>query len=232
MRHTAGLLIALVLLLVPATAHASARSEAAAFSAAAVRTSDAIRVLAPQTRVDIAASDFPLCGSATPAFAALHVPAETSSRVSVLASTLVRRLAFTRTLAPLQGFVSALDGIRTTDPALRSARAAWRRYVADLATVIAVPLPADACAQFAAWVAAGATEPLLPQLDLGPAARVFASGAGSRGNAAIDRGAARLVRLGQTSRRAKRFAVTGMLAEHLRISQSLVATYEPPGTVS
>lgn len=229
-RHTLGLLAGIVVLLAPSAAHASARSEAAAFAGAATRTSNEIRGLAPQTRVDIAASDFARCGPAVPRFAALNPSPETLARFQVLGNTLVRQLAFDRTLAPLQRFVGALDAIRTTDPALRSARAAWRRYVADLEIVVATALPPDGCTQFAAWVDAGATAPLFPQVDLGPAGKVFASGAGSRGNAVIQRGAARLSRLGQTSRRAKRFTVEGMLAEHLRISQSLVASYAPPGS--
>lgn len=232
MRHTLGLLAGIVLLLAPSAAHASARSEAAAFSAAAVRTSNEIRALAPQTRVDIAASDFARCGTAVPRFAELGPSADKLARFQILGNTLVRQLAFGRTLPPLQRLVASLDAVRITDPALRSARAAWRRYVADLAIVVATALPPDGCTQFAAWVDAGATEPLFPQVDLGPAGKVFAAGAGSRGNAAIQRGAARLFRLGQASRRAKRFTVEGMLVEHLRISQSLLASYAPPGTVT
>lgn len=221
-----------MVLLAPSAAHATGRSEAATFAGAALQTSNEIRALAPQTRVDIAASDFARCGTAVPRFAALGPPPDALARFQILGNTLVRQLAFARTLPPLQRFVASLDAVRVTDPALRSARAAWRRYVADLAIVIAVPLPSDGCTQFAAWVDAGAPGQLLPQIDLAPAARVFASGAGSSGNAAIQRAATRLIRLGQTSRRAKRFTVEGMLAEHLRISQSLVASYAPPGTLS
>lgn len=231
-RHTLGLLVGIALLLAPAAAHASARSEGATFAGAAVRTSNEIRALAPQTRVDIAASDFARCGTAQARFAGLTVSPDVRARQQVLGNTLVRQLAFARTLAPLQRFVVALDAVRTTDRTLRSARAAWRRYVADLAIVLAVPLPSDGCTQFEAWVDAGGTAPLFPQIDLGPAGRVFAAGAGSSGNAVIQRAATRLRRLGQTTRRAKRFTVEGMLAEHLRISQSLIASYAPPGTVS
>ena len=104
-----------------------------------------------------------------------------------------------------------------------------RRCVADLEVILAVAVPPDLCARAEAWVDAGAPGLLLPELDVRAAAGVFAAGAGSRQNARISRGAARLSALGAPRGAARRFSVEGMLSVHLRIAQSITGMYSPPG---
>lgn len=219
-----------VLAVVPASSVAAPRADARAFAAAASAAAAEIRATAPQTRVDIAAVEFNRCVSATDRLARLSISAESRARFGVLGQIGLLSIVNTRTLVPLQRFVANLDRIRTADPVLRSARAGWRRYVADQAVILAVPVPRDLCVQLEAWVDAGAPGMLLPELDLRAAGAVLAAGGGSRQDARISRGAARLAALGAPRVRARRFRVQGMLSVHLGISQSLFQAYAPPGT--
>lgn len=227
-RATGALLVVLAAL--PAASSAAPRSDAARFAAAASTAAAEIRATAPQTRVDIAAIEFNRCVSATERLSKLSISTESRARFQVLGQTALLSIVNTRTLPGLQRFVTKLDRIRTADPVLRSARAGWRRYVADQAVILAVPIPRDLCARLEAWVDAGAPGVLLPELDVQAAGAVLAAGGGSRQEGRIARGAARLVALGAPRLRARRFGVQGMLSVHLGISQSMFQAYSPPGS--
>lgn len=232
MRHRgrAALIAAAFALAAPAGAQAATPRDAAAFGRAAVLAAAEIRATAPDARIDLAAVELPRCQNATTVAAGLNLTPEARDRFLVVVNTAVRWITFRRTVPALERFVATLSRVRTTDRTLRSARAGWRVYVADLAVVAATPLSLDLCAQLEAWAAGGAAGPLLPELDLAAVTTVFQRGAGSRQDAKIKRGARRLARRGVSAKRAERFSVQGMLAEHLRISQSITDLYAPPGS--
>lgn len=219
-----------VLAILPASSPAAPRADARAFATAASTAAAEIRATAPQTRVDVAAAEFNRCVNATDRLASLTISPESRARFTVLGQTAMASLVYTRTLPVLERFVSQLERVRTTDSTLRSARAGRRRYVNDLRVIVAVPLPPDPCAQVESWVNSGAPGLLIPELDVRAVSAVLANGGGSRQEARIARGATRLSILGAPRLRARRFSVQGMLSEHLRISQSLIDAYAPPGT--
>jgi hypothetical protein len=223
--------ILVVLAILPASSSAAPRADVKAFAAAASTAAAEIRATAPQTRIDVAAADLSRCVSALQRLTAVSISAEARGRFAILTQIALHNASYARALPTLERFVSQIDRIRTADPALRSARAGWRQYTGYLAVLLAVPItPPVFCVELESWVGAGAPGLPFPELDLRAAAAVLANGGGGRQEARIARGATRLARLGAPRQRARRFSMQGMLSEHLRISQSIVESYSPPGT--
>ena len=103
---------------------------------------------------------------------------------------------------PLRTFQAELDGVPTTDPLLRSGRAAWRSSVALYARVR--PLPADLCARLREWRRAGYAARARPNLQPRAVRRILEGS--SMVDAKLHIAAARMAALGVSDGQARRFA--------------------------
>jgi hypothetical protein len=103
---------------------------------------------------------------------------------------------------PLRTFQAELDRVPTTDPALRSGRAAWRESVGLYLQVR--PLPSDLCAQLGRWRTAGYAAAARPALQPAGVRRIL-DGSGTV-DAKLHLAAARMVALGVSQGQARRFA--------------------------
>jgi hypothetical protein len=194
-----------VVLVAPGTVAAQAPSgdtaAAREFSYAAYRLRVAIKTQLPAIERAAALTRSPVCRAALRG----ATPAQQHAHVDDLVGVLVDLLAGTM-LAPVAGslgtFQAELERIPTSDPALRSGRAAWRASVALYRQVR--PLPADLCEQLRRWRTAGYAASARP--DLQPAAvRAILDGSGSV-DAKLHLAAARMVALGVSDGQARRFA--------------------------
>lgn len=116
---------------------------------------------------------------------------------------------------PLDRFAAALEAVPTSDPALKSGRAAWRQQ-AVAGYVMYGRIPEDVCTRLRDWHAAGAPGLPLPELDLGWASGSLADGISFDpmeddepeffgDERKLERAAVRLRVLGQGPRRSARF---------------------------
>jgi hypothetical protein len=192
------------LLGVPQVAAAQAPDERAAareFSYAAYRLRVAVKARLPE--IDRAASitRTPACRTALSG----GTPAQQRRHVDDLVGVLVDLLAgamFAPVSEPLRTFQAELDRVPTTDPALRSGRAAWRESVGLYLQVR--PLPSDLCAQLGRWRTAGYAAAARPALQPAGVRRIL-DGSGTV-DAKLHLAAARMVALGVSQGQARRFA--------------------------
>jgi hypothetical protein len=195
----------LAVLGMPAVASAQASADDAAsareFSYAAYRLRVAIKARMPAVEQAAAITRSPVCRAAlrgaTPAQQQAHVDDLVGVLVDLLAGTMLAPVA-----EPLATFQAELERIPTTDPALRSGRAAWRASVALYRQVR--PLPPDLCEQLRRWRAAGYAAATRPELQP-PVVRGILDGSGSV-DAKLHLAAARMVALGVAEGQARRFA--------------------------
>lgn len=133
----------------------------------------------------------------------------TAFRVFILEMYRSLRPVYVFLLPPAERLVTALDATRTSDPALRSARAVWRSQLGVVRLLAA--LPGDTCAQLKRWGEGGAKGRPLPNVDLrGYDDPLDDAGSETRQSTRTRRlscAAARLRELGQGPRRAWR--ITG-----------------------
>jgi len=197
-----AVLAAAVALAVPTTATAQAPDDRAAareFSYAAYRLRVAIKARLPEIDQAAAITRAPACR------AALQGDALAQRHVEELVGVLVDLLAgamFAPVSEQLRTFGGELESIATTDPALRSGRAAWRSSIALYLQVR--PLPADLCAQLARWRAAGYAAAAKPDLQPASVRRIL-DGSGAA-DLKLHLAAARMVALGVPQGQARRFA--------------------------
>jgi hypothetical protein len=186
----------------PAAAQApDARAAAREFSFAAYRLRVAVKARLPE--IDRAASitRTPACRTALSG----GTPAQQRRHVDDLVGVLVDLLAgamFAPVSEPLRTFQAELDRVPTTDPALRSGRAAWRESVGLYLQVR--PLPSDLCAQLGRWRTAGYAAAARPALQPAGVRRIL-DGSGTV-DAKLHLAAARMVALGVSQGQARRFA--------------------------
>jgi hypothetical protein len=186
----------------PAAAQArDARAAAREFSFAAYRLRVAVKARLPE--IDRAASitRTPACRTALSG----GTPAQQRRHVDDLVGVLVDLLAgamFAPVSEPLRTFQAELDRVPTTDPALRSGRAAWRESVRLYLQVR--PLPSDLCAQLGRWRTAGYAAAARPALQPAGVRRIL-DGSGTV-DAKLHLAAARMVALGVSQGQARRFA--------------------------
>jgi hypothetical protein len=186
----------------PAAAQArDARAAAREFSFAAYRLRVAVKARLPE--IDRAASitRTPACRTALSG----GTPAQQRRHVDDLVGVLVDLLAgamFAPVSEPLRTFQAELDRVPTTDPALRSGRAAWRDSVGLYLQVR--PLPSDLCAQLGRWRTAGYAAAARPALQPAGVRRIL-DGSGTV-DAKLHLAAARMVALGVSQGQARRFA--------------------------
>jgi hypothetical protein len=192
------------LLATPAVAAAQAPDDRAAareFSFAAYRLRVAIKASLPQIERAAAITRAPACRTAL----AGGTPAQQQGHVDDLVGVLVDLLAgamFAPVADSMRAFQAQIEAVPTSDPALRSGRAAWRTSVELYLRVR--PLPADLCARLARWRSAGYAASARP--DLQPAAvRRILDGSGTV-DVKLHLAAARMVALGITPGQARRFA--------------------------
>jgi hypothetical protein len=178
-----------------------ARAAAREFSFAAYRLRVAVKARLPE--IDRAASitRTPACRTALSG----GTPAQQRRHVDDLVGVLVDLLAgamFAPVSEPLRTFQAELDRVPTTDPALRSGRAAWRESVGLYLQVR--PLPSDLCAQLGRWRTAGYAAAARPALQPAGVRRIL-DGSGTV-DAKLHLAAARMVALGVSQGQARRFA--------------------------
>jgi hypothetical protein len=177
------------------------RAGAREFSYAAYRLRVAVKARLPE--IDRAASitRTPACRTALSG----GTPAQQRRHVDDLVGVLVDLLAgamFAPVSEPLRTFQAELDRVPTTDPALRSGRAAWRESVGLYLQVR--PLPSDLCAQLGRWRTAGYAAAARPALQPAGVRRIL-DGSGTV-DAKLHLAAARMVALGVSQGQARRFA--------------------------
>jgi hypothetical protein len=184
----------------PATA-APDRSAAREFVYAAYRLRVAVKAQAPAIEQSAAIARGPACrkalGGASRRQVAAHLDDLVGALVDILTGTLLAPVG-----PQLAAYQAQLDRIPTTDPVLRSGRAAWRSSMVLYAQVR--PLPSDLCARLDGWRAAGYARAARPELQ--PKA-VQAVLSGTRTiDRKLDAAVVRLRVLGATAGQARRFA--------------------------
>jgi hypothetical protein len=207
MRKQVCLAVAVVVVLLGTPGVAAAQgapdepAAAREFSYAAYRLRVAIKAHLPEIQQAAALTRMPACRAALRG----ATPAQQREHLDDLVGVLVDLLAgamFAPVAGPLQTFQAELDAIATADPTLRAGRAAWRTSIALYLQVR--PLPADVCSQLGRWRTAGYAAASRP--DFQPAAvRRILDGSGTV-DAKLQLAGARMVELGVTVGRARRFA--------------------------
>jgi hypothetical protein len=186
----------------PAAAQArDARAAAREFSFAAYRLRVAVKARLPEIDRAVSITRTPACRTALSG----GTPAQQRRHVDDLVGVLVDLLAgamFAPVSEPLRTFQAELDRVPTTDPALRSGRAAWRESVGLYLQVR--PLPSDLCAQLGRWRTAGYAAAARPALQPAGVRRIL-DGSGTV-DAKLHLAAARMVALGVSQGQARRFA--------------------------
>ncbi len=192
------------LLAAPSLAAAQApddRADAREFAFAAYRLRVAIKARLPEIDRAAAITRAPACRAAL----AGGTPAEQRRHVDDLVGVLVDLLAgamFAPVADAMSTFQAEMEAVPTTDPALRSGRAAWRESIALYLQVR--PLPADLCAQLGRWRSAGYAASSRPDLQPAVVRRIL-DGSGTV-DVKLHLAAARMVGLGVTDGQARRFA--------------------------
>ncbi len=142
-----------------------------------------------------------------------NLSSRTSFRTFLLEIYRALRPVYVSLVPPAERLVAGLDAARTSEPALRSARAVWRSQLGLFRLLAA--MPHDTCAQLKRWSEGGAKGQPLPGVDLrGLDDPLDEAGSAARLSMRMQRlscAASRLRELGQGPRRAWR--ITGESAE-------------------
>lgn len=133
-------------------------------------------------------------------------------------------------IGSLEAFTKKLDRVRTSDPALRAGRTAWKAYLTSMRVYTTLSFPTDICPRVNAWVDRGGTGKMFPNLDFTAVNREMnASAKLATHEARIERAAERMQSLGQRRSRADRFTVAKALARQIEVERSIVEPYGVTG---